>query len=495
VRLKRPERTAGRVETIPIDAFRGDELLPTQEAFLQDATPAKVYIGPFGSGKTKVLCWQAIILSHWFAPNCGLVGRFTYPELRDTTRKQFMEYVDPRLIDKANTSIPEGGGGHVTWKIGGQTLFRNLDSPEKFGSLALGYAGIDEITECPSSVFDHLHGRVGRHWNATQLKKEDWPYSPLYGVGNPGGQDWVWRLFFKDTGQRDQFAGFQPKPRENEKHLPPGYYDNLAKGKAKWWIKRFLEGDMRALEGLVWPQFEVRSNVVRPFLLPKGWSRITALDHGRRNPTAHTWSAVDYDGNLIVYRDYEVAGPSVAEHARAIMSRDRGETYERRVADPSIFAKNQSHGDKWHSIAEEYAEWGLDLEAADNAMDASLDRVGVLLWPDPTHTFPEWHPRAGQKGAPRLYFFENCERTIECVSSWRFKDFRGDGLGLREEPVDFDDHLPDCVRYTVLTFTEPSKRPKMEKPLDIGKWQRDRNKALWREASAAATDRRREPDY
>lgn len=482
-----------------VDFFNGDSLLPTQRKFLTDSAPAKVYIGPFGSGKTKVICWQAIILSHWYAPNSGLIGRFSYPELRDTTRKQFMRYVDHRLIDEDGTSLPEHGGGHIRWKIGGETLFRNLDDPEKFGSLPLGYAGIDEITECPSSVFDHLDGRVGRHWEARDMKPAEFPYSPVFGGGNPGGQDWVYRLFFKPNRSDDEkakFHGFQPEPRENEAHLAPGYYDKLGRGKASWWIKRFIKGDMGAFEGLVFSQFDHRLNVVKPFPLPKSWTRITALDHGRNNPTAHTWSAVDYEGNLIFYRDYQVAGPSVAEHARAIKSRDKGERFEARVADPSIFAKNQSHGDKWHSVAEEYSEWGLDLEPADNAVDASIDRVNVLLWADPTHKFPEWHPRAGQMGSPRLFFMESCEQTIEHVSSWSFKKFRGQGLGLREEPVDVDDHLPDCVRYTVLRFTEPSKRPerKLEAPTPQ-KFQSDRLRAAWKQAMKEATAERTQPDY
>lgn len=468
----------------------------TQLRFLRSGAKRKVYIGPFGSGKTRTLYMQAAILSHMFPDNCGLIGRYTYPELRDTTRKQFMEYADPELVDESNTSIPDTGDGQIAWKCGGVTLFRNLDRPEKFGSLALGYAGIDEIAECPSSVFDHLDGRVGRHWSARGRTPDTWPYSPVFGAGNPGGRDWIWKLFFSPQHDQREFAGFQPQPRENEQFLPPGYYDNLARGKAEWWIRRFIQGDMRALEGLVWPQYVEELSVVRDFPLPKAWRRVVGLDHGRRNPTAATWIVTDTDGNLIVYREYQIAGPSVAEHARAIRTRDKGETIERRVADPSMFNKTQSRGDKWYSVADEYREWGLDLEPGDNAMKPSLDRVGTLLWPDPQHAFPQWHPKAGQKGAPRLYFFRSCEQTISQVSAWRFKDFRGDGMGLREEPVDVDDHLCDCIRYVAMSFPEASEAVKVPRIPDRDEWSLLRQKRLSKQIFKRAQEgERREPDY
>src|SRR5262249_28691749 len=150
---------------------------------------------------------------------------------------------------------------------------------------------------------------------------------------------------------RKRYAGFQPDPRENEANLPPGYYDNLARGKASWWVRRFLQGDMRALEGLVWPQFDFDVNVVQRFAIPKAWYRYQGVDHGRRNPTAAQWWATDHDGNMICYRDYEVAGPTPAEHARAWLKIEQAaqETIRERKADPSMFAKTQAgSGGNWH---------------------------------------------------------------------------------------------------------------------------------------------------
>ncbi len=85
------------------------------------------------------------------------------------------------------------------------------------------------------------------------------------------------------------------------------------------------------------------------------------------------------------------------------------------------------------------------------------------------------------------HFFDTCERTIEEISAWKFKDFRGQGMGLREEPVDVDDHLCDCFRYVATAFPEASAREKPKKPPSISDWKIARQKRIGRELRRAAT--------
>lgn len=489
---------------VSLDILRGKTLLPTQARFLSSPALRKVYIGPVGSGKTEIICIQSILLSHYYLPNNALIGRQTYPELRDTTRKRFMEICPPELIDTRNTSIPEsGGGGHVAWKAGGRTMFRHLDtmSDLEFGSLDLGYAAIDEITETPQRSFDMLEARAGRHWKAAHLTPEKFPYSPVFGGGNPAGHDWVWKRFFDETRDdvtKRMYQGFQPEPRENERNLPPGYYDTIALGKPDWWVRRYIRGELSALEGLVWPNFDEQLHVLPDLPVPKEWLRYTGHDHGRRNPTACLWVAVDYDGFILVYREYEVSGPTPPEHAAAILAREQrqGDKIAERYADPSMFSKTiPGSAGKWHAVADEYADCGLEMLPGNNAQQPTLDRVGALLWADPQRQFPDWHPRAGQKGSPRLFFAASCRKTIEAVSSWRYKEYRQGDLGLREEPVDFNDHLPDCLRYVCTAFPEAPARPRPKRDLTVGEWQSRRLRDNWRQVAKNATEQRREADY
>jgi hypothetical protein len=499
VLLKATAQSTKSVPTERIDVFGGLKPNPTQAAFLISEAPFKDYCGAFGSGKTEVLIWQAIILSNTYPPNRGLVGRFAYPDLRDTTRKRFMDICPPKLIKNAH--IPQTGDGFIEWQVGGTTLFRNLDQPEKFGSLSLGYFCIDESSECPESVWNFLEGRVGRHWTDIRASKPH-PYSPGCSVGNPGGRDWRWKKFHS-PGHRQEYAGFTPGARENEQNLPAGYYDRLALGKPAWWVARYVQGKLGAMEGLVWPVWDDALHLVRPFPIPKDWRRITGHDHGRRNPTACLWVATDYDGNLVAYREYENSGPTVKEHCMSILGAEARtqDRIERRLADPSMFAKTMTNyatgnGSEWWSVAEEYELCGISLDKGDNALTPSLERVNALLWPDPAHVFPDWHPRRGTTGSPRLFFFDTLERTAACCSAWRFPDVRETGvLAPSEKPIERDDHLPDCLRYIATSFPEPSMAEKPRKEPTIAEWQIARRKQHYRAAVQAALPPSPKDDY
>lgn len=480
-------------DSFDINLLLGKRPLPTQLAFLRSPAKFKDYQGPFGSGKTEVLIWQALILSVRIPNNRGLIGRYSYNELRDTTRKRFIELTPPALIKSA--SIPERGDGYIEWVMGGETLFRNLDNEQKYGSLSIGYFGLDEGSECPEKVWNYLEGRVGRHWNDLGIPAHQHPYSPGFTVGNPGGRDWRWKRFHnpvRSADLKELYRGFTPQARENEANLPAGYYDRLARGKPAWWVGRYILGKMGALQGLVWPVWDDALHLVKPFPINRNWSRRTGHDHGRANPTACLWCAIDFDGNLIFYREYELAGPTIREHVRHIMREEQRahEAPERRIADPSMFNrmvsvdKGGQAGDKWHSVSQEYEDCGLSpgLEPGDNAMAASLERCAMLLWPDPSHKFPAWHPRAGQHGSPRVFFFDTLERTAECCSKWKFKEpTDADVQPQTEKPVDIEDHLPDCFRYVAMSFPEASVDERAKPEPTHRDWQIERKKAIGRQ--------------
>lgn len=410
-----------------------------------------------------------------FAPQVAVVARYTYRELADTTRRRFMDLVHPALIRRVN--LPSDGGGELEWKAGGVTLFRNLDDPHKYQSLEAGQIAIDEVTECPELVWNMCESRCGRCFTGERRGT----YAPIYGTGNPNGRDWIDKLFFGEKHDQTTHAGFAPNMHENEDALPPGYYDNLSKGKPDWWIRRFIKGEAAALEGLVWPSFDFDVHVVDDFRLPTRWNRITGHDHGRRNPTACMWLATDEEGNIIVYREYQLAGPTPPEHCMNILKLERGESISERHADPSMFAKSipWSSG-RWRSVADEYEEAGIILTPASNIMQATLDRVDSLLYCDPQRPYPAWHKRAGSKGSPRIFFFKSCEETVDAISSWKYKEHGQAQMGLREEPVDVNDHLPDCLRYATSSMPEASPRMRPVKEPTPADWQIERRKMHWK---------------
>ena len=43
--------------------------------------------------------------------------------------------------------------------------------------------------------------------------------------------------------------------------------------------------------------------MVKPFEIPRDWMKFRAMDFGQARPYAVLWFAVDYDGDMYVYRE------------------------------------------------------------------------------------------------------------------------------------------------------------------------------------------------
>src|SRR4030043_2473057 len=94
------------MDTAQISSLRNIKLLPPQEKFIFNNNTYSLFSGGFGSGKTVALVLKALILSQMLPGNTGLIGRLTYPELRDTTQKTFFEFCPP---DWYSESMAEAG--------------------------------------------------------------------------------------------------------------------------------------------------------------------------------------------------------------------------------------------------------------------------------------------------------------------------------------------------------------------------------------------------
>ena len=95
----------------------------------------------------------------------------------------------------------------------------------------------------------------------------------------------------------------------------------------------------------------------------------------------------------------------------------------------------------------EYQELGIDgFVKANNRRRAGRMRIAELLTPHPDRSFPSWHPRYGEQGAPKLYVIAaRCPELVEQLKSAPLlpidasKGRGGDrqtGLGITIRPFD-----------------------------------------------------------
>lgn len=192
--------------------------------------------------------------------------------------------------------------------------------------------------------------------------------------------------------------------------------------------------------GAIYPVPE--ADIVTPdFKIPDHWTRAYGLDVGW-NRTACVWGAQDREtGTLYLYSEHYRGDGEPVVHAEAIKSRG---SWIPGVIDPASRGRSQVDG---RQLLEMYSGLGLDLQAAENAVEAGIYETWQLL------------------SAGRL-------RVFASLANWReeFRLYRRDEKG---KVVKTKDHLMDATRYLVISgrdrmTTKPA--PRASRPVGGRSW-------------------------
>lgn len=165
-----------------------------------------------------------------------------------------------------------------------------------------------------------------------------------------------------------------------------------------------------------------------PFAIPPHWKIGYALDVGW-NRTAALWGAEDPDTKpsvIHLFSEHYLAKAEPSEHARAIKA--RGE-WIAGVIDPAARGRSQQDGQQLMKV---YRDLGLDLNPANNAVEAGLQLVWELMI------------------SGRLKVFAS-------LQSW-WKEFNKYSRDEDGNINKIDDHLMDDMRY----LCQPSGRARMK---------------------------------
>jgi phage terminase large subunit len=422
--------------------------LPKQLQFIRSTARESVYAGGFGSGKTISGGFKALIAALEHPGTVGLIARQTSGALAANTQKTILEGDDkpPIIPSELIAERSEKHGTTITLHNGSQILFRSYQdwNEKKLLGPNYGFIYVDEATEGSERVWLALLSRL-RH-----------PAGPeqAWATTNPNGHDWLWRRFHPDSADHEAGVELIHAPTEENTHLSPEYVVWL-RSQPREWQKRFVDANFDTASGAIWPEWNRTVHVVDRFDAPGHWKRYEALDHGRRNPTAVLWFAVDEEDNLLVENGYYAPG-LVSQHATAIKAIRGDRKYPAIFADPSVFVE----GHDLQSVAREYAKHGIRLREANNVVAAGLNRVSELLTRRRGEPFPAWHQYGGTLGpdglgAPRLYVMDiDGTRDLRReIPDYRWRDLSPtleSRMDSPEEPRKKDDHGVDALRYGVM---------------------------------------------
>lgn len=425
--------------------------LPKQKAFLDALLDPKgpaycLYSGGVGSGKTLIGCIATIILAVLY-PGDYLVCRLYNPELKLTTYKTFLEICPPELIAEHRVADQiikiRSQGGKVS-----NVIFRGLEEPDKHRSLNLNAAYIDESSQVSEEAFTLLQSRLrGKH-----VRK-------IYMTTNPNGHTWQYRYFIKKDWGNDkakkQFFHISAPSHENV-HLPEGYVQNMYDTWSVDRIKREVEGSWDAFAGQIYSEFSRHTHVIKPFKIPDDWTRFIGADHGYRNPACFLWCAVNYDGDLFVYKELYQSEWIIQELCngkggeKGIIALNGSDKIDGIWIDPSTKANRGKDSDFQTYLDFLPKEW--PLIPANNEVETGIDRVKQYL---------KLSKKGNGKEEPRLFIFDNCVNLIEQMTQYKYEELTpGQEMlkNVKETPVKRDDHAVDALRYAVMSRPEAPRK-------------------------------------
>lgn len=388
-------------------------LLPKQKEFIFAPDRFACLSGGFGSAKTFAGCMKGIILSSLYPGNSGLVARETYPELRDSTRKVFMELVPTSWILDWNESF-----NTLLLKNGSQILFRPVDDIKKQRSLTLGWFYLDQAEEMQESDFLDLMGRL-RH-----------PVPRQFGfmTVNPDGHNWVWKNFFNP--KTALYKGINSRTHENP-YLSDDYLESLKKY-PKEWYDRFVLGSHDVRSGVILSEF-TEDLVVDPFIIPHTWIKGRGMDWGTDKPCTRVSVALGDDGVFYVFDCYGQSGKVPEEHAETILERDRGIAYQTTKMDSTCWNKTGTSKDQSKlSPAMQFIKAGIKMSPATRDFNGSLLNLKTLM----------------KKGMVK-FFRGQCDPLLEEIKMWKW----GRPVAGKENPAIGDDHYIDAMRYIIYSLT------------------------------------------
>ena len=384
------------------------------------------YGGAAGGGKSYAIIWDAV---NFCVTNKGVraaIFRRTYPELEKSIIFDFLANV-PEKLYKYNKQDHK-----VIFKDTKSVLEFNHCQYEsdvfKFQSAQYQRVYFDELTHFTEFQYKYLRSRLRapKHKNlVTQTKS----------ASNPGGVGhlWVYERFIQDTipnkvvEKTDEETGtkytiqFIPSKVYDNQILmdnDPEYINNLMLLPTDE-RKALLEGDWDSFKGQFFKEWRRDVHVVAPFTIPTGWRIFRAFDWGYTNPFCMLWLAMDFDGNIYVFRELYGTQMVVDKLSIEVKRLSGREEIQYTIADPSLWSISQY--EKGESIAMQFIAQKIPMIKADNDRMGGAQNVHQYLQID----------KKTQK--PRLFIFETCFNLIRTLPKLVHDDKKPEDVNTQGE--------------------------------------------------------------
>ncbi len=224
---------------------------PTQLAYAMSDAPIKAYMGPAGSGKTGIgvadIILRAILMpgTQWF------IARRDYNDLMDTTLRTATNVLNNlpagTLLDRQKSAPQKWWLRPVVGRPGEQpepSTITFMGLSDYVGGYEFTGGFIDEADEVEENNFFQMVGRL-RAKPTPDFPDENFMMGCAFNP--PPMSHW---LYTKCTGldvlgnkkEEPSIALYRPEPGENQRNLPKGFYERMAKTMSLELLQRYKDG-------------------------------------------------------------------------------------------------------------------------------------------------------------------------------------------------------------------------------------------------------------
>lgn len=361
-------------------------------------SPARIgFGGARGGGKTHAIfaqlvedCLRFSNLKCLFLRKVGKAAKESFNDLR-----RRLLYLIPHRYNGTTGVVEFNNGSRIF--LG---HFNHDSDIDNYLGLEYDVIAVEEATQLTKSKVEDL-ATCNRSSNSFRPR--------MYFSTNPGGIGHIW---FK----KDFIEPFRRGAKGETKFIPATFKDNnmlnpeyvsVLNRLTGWKLKAWRDGDWDVMAGQFfsnWRRDEIVRDLGEPLRSNPIWA---AMDYGFNHPTV-VYPATTFDGLIYVFDEFwerKQLPKTNADGIKAMLRRHNLHVRELRefAAGVDVFA--QRGAADGNTIADQYADQGIDLTAADtgriNGAGRILELLGDCTAPTPVPSRLRIHPR--------------CTRLIECL--------------------------------------------------------------------------------
>lgn len=420
-------------------------LQPKQKAFLHtvERTPISFYGGAKGGGKSKGVRDIMLLRRFQYAKTHGGLFRRTYKELEGNhIRPLFKDF--PQLREYWNE------GKKILTLPNGSTLEFCHAENEKDVDLYQGREfedlAIEEAGQWTEGMFRKL---LGSNRSSTPGFQ---PRALL--TGNPGGvgHSWLKRLFvdrrFNTRERPSDYAFIQALVDDNAAliHNDPDYVHRLESEPNEALRKAYRYGSWDIFAGQFFSEIRREVHLVKPFTIPRHWTRFGSYDFGFNHPAAFGWFACNEDGDVYLYQELIRSQMRVDQFAFELNRHHHTADLSPIVAGWDCWAKKSVlQSGTPPTVAEEFLKHNICLTRA------SIDRIQGA---SQVRNYLAWQNLANGRNKPRFFIFETCPISFDCLTRMEYDPDRPEDV-LKIDATDGDplsgDDAYDMIRMGLMS--------------------------------------------